>query len=539
MTRRAAALLAALAGAAGEFDGPGALGLGCRAGSEEDCLVRPGCRWFSYDPSGGCPLCEAWFGPAAQDVSGCRSWEVDDWCSHTVFREALARYDGRPDDDEFRYAISRYQVSQGNGEFANPHQKRAVCSVWCDFSEPGKCTAKLRAKDEVKGVNYGGRLIPEYYLQMPGSDKLFSGIRPPEEIPGASVSLCDVARADDARQRLTRFLDLNIKPEHFEAMATQGFNTVRLPLGYWELVGLPGNATPNSLSGDRWRHLQYIMPASAYMKWINNVFEYAERYGLKVLLDLHGGPGGQTDNVFTGCDQGRGMYFFDTPWNRQIAVQAIERMAEVCNEHGDTCYGIELLNEPIGSAGPGGASQQLSRAGLRDFYLQAIGAARKHMDWDKPILIMDWPAWLPWWKEKESFDYSSHGRIVFSTHVYHLDRDTTRQETTRALMSDDLRTLWDFHWRSKYELVVSEYALSGHGSAFAGDDPFDYSSLGNWMASQFRAAGLGSMVWNFDAAPWLPSWGAVAATKVGNDAVDWRRILTGTPRSRDPQITLI
>ncbi|CAK0839490.1 unnamed protein product, partial [Prorocentrum cordatum] len=293
MPRRAAALLAALAGAAGKFDFRGQFE--CLAESEQERL--PGqarVPMVLVRPLGGLPalrgLVRARGGGLAR-----RAPEAADWCERTVLRQALGRYDGRPDDDVFRDAISRYQVSQGNGELGNPHQKRAVCSVWCDFSDPGNCTAKLRAKHEVKGVNYGGRLVPEYYLQMPGSDKLFAGIRPPEELPRATVSLCDVAQASDARQRLTRFLDLNINQEHFEAMALQGFNTVRLPLGYWELVGLPGNATPNSLSGDRWRHLQYIMPASAYMKWINNVFEYAERYGLKVLLDLHGGPGGQTD----------------------------------------------------------------------------------------------------------------------------------------------------------------------------------------------------------------------------------------------------
>jgi hypothetical protein len=404
------------------------------------------------------------------------------------------------------------------------------------LSNPDDCTAQPKARDEVKGVNYGGRLIPEYYLQLPGSADFFADTRPPSNLPESRLSLCDVAQAEDVGQRVAKFLDLNIREEHFQQMAALGFNMVRIPLGYWHLTGLPGNSTPNSLDGERWRALQYIMPTSSYMKWIDAIFVSAGKFGLKVLMDLHGAPGGQADRAFTGCDQGTGMFFFDTPWNMQIAVQAVEQMARVCHKYGETCFGIELLNEPIGNLGPGHSQQHLSRSSLRDFYLDTIRAARDHLDKDKPIVIMDWPGWLAWWQEKQPFDYANHGRIVFSTHVYR--EDNTDQEESRSALLPDLKILSDFYWQSKYDLIVSEYALSGHGSGGA-EDGFDYSSLANWMVFQFSTAGLGSMVWNFDAAEWLPSWGSVAAPQVGQSPVDWKRAFAGAPRSEDLQATLV
>jgi len=66
------------------------------------------------------------------------------------------------------------------------------------------------------GVNYAGRFIPEPFLGLYGTEEiLFKGVQPGVR---SKLSLCDV-NTSDSGMRMTRFLDLNIKEEHFALMA--------------------------------------------------------------------------------------------------------------------------------------------------------------------------------------------------------------------------------------------------------------------------------------------------------------------------------
>ena len=69
-------------------------------------------------------------------------------------------------------------------------------------------------------------------------------------------------------------------------------NFVRLPLGYWNVIDMPGNPNAPSFDADRMWNLSTIMPSSAsYRPYIDRIFEYAAKYNIKIMLDLHGAPG--------------------------------------------------------------------------------------------------------------------------------------------------------------------------------------------------------------------------------------------------------
>merc|ERR1719191_2112770 len=101
----------------------------------------------------------------------------------------------------FREALRHYGVTRGSGDLRNPERREAACSVWCDPHGQQPCFGQLRAADEIKGVNYGGRFIPEGYLRLPGTERLFDGIEP---LPDTQLSLCDVGNAVDASERMSR-----------------------------------------------------------------------------------------------------------------------------------------------------------------------------------------------------------------------------------------------------------------------------------------------------------------------------------------------
>lgn len=269
------------------------------------------------------------------------------------------------------------------------------------------------------------------------------------------------------------------------------------------------------------------MPAAGYRHWIDQVFAFARKSGLRVLLDFHAAPGGQAANVFTGCDQGDGNVFFNTDWNKDLSLKAIGALAAICASHGDTCYGIELLNEPAGTNGPASMTRgDLDRAVLLDFYRRAIREVRLHIGQEAPVIINEWPEWLPWWMSQEPFTFKEYGQVVFSSHLYYYGPYVQDQAVARRNHEYDLHLLRSFYLSTRYDVMVTEYGMSGHGSGSPATDAFEYYRFANWFVNELNRYGIGSMVWNFDAA--ACAWGPVAAQRVGRDVIDWHRIFAGT-----------
>jgi len=376
------------------------------------------------------------------------------------------------------------------------------------------------------GVNYGGRFIPEQFLGLTGTEEiLFKDFVQPGK--RNKLSLCDV-NTSDRSVRMTRFLDLNIKEEHFASMAKLDFRIVRLPLGYWNVIDVPGGGTPKGPPEveDRWRSLQTMLPAAKYRLWIDKIFAYALKYDLKVLMDLHGAPGGQSGNQNTGCCFGKdSTYHFPSipagvGWNTWLGVIAIEAMARICKVHGESCYGIELLNEPF-DPGLG----KLTRHHLQSFYHRAIRSARKHLNKEKPLIIFEWAARLWYWRHRRNrWAHKDYGRIMFSTHLFmYPDPPTVTQKAARASFNGVIHALHEFALHTGYDVLVTEYALNSHGDGTK-DDHFDYNSLTDWFIHQFEQFAMGSMIWNFDSV--YPAWGPVAEAQVGSGKpVDWKAIL--------------
>jgi len=500
----------------------------CGSSTRVQCLNKPGCRWFSYLSNGGCPLCEAWFEPH-ESVTGCHEWKPDAYCNDIIYKHAHSHYDGNPSDSAFREVVSHYEIEEGKDDPSDPFLKVRRCSVFCDLTYPGACVGQPKAKDEVKGVNYGGRFVPEAYLGLKGYHELYHDVHHPTTAAGRHVewnSLCDIAVKPDAHKRMADFLDTSIQREHFLQIANSGFNVVRLPVGYWNFIDLPGEFTPNvpGFQAHRWLRLQKMMSAKEYRKWIDRVFEYANATGLTVLLDFHAAPGGQAGNAFTGCDMGFGNQFFDTRFNRHLAVSAVEAMARTCKAHGDTCYGIELLNEPSGS---------ISRGFLKEFYLGAIAAARKHLPKTKPLIVMEWTQFLHLWYAWKPFSYKHHGRILFSTHLYVMHH-LGSQSAARAAYSADLKRIRRFS-TGRYDIMVTEWAMQNHGTATPAD-PFDFNSFAHFMVHQMNEYSIGSAVWNYDS--FMRRWGPVAEVNLGTHPVDWKDIFQ-TRQTRTETATVV
>jgi glucan 1,3-beta-glucosidase len=148
---------------------------------------------------------------------------------------------------------------------------------------------------------------------------------------GWGGSLCSMTNYSRSltEKRMRHTLKTWITEEDIKQMAQLGFNSIRLPVGYWNLIKDP--------------YRKYA-PAdlAVSLHYIDWCFSTAQKYGLSVLLDMHGGPGSQNGIDHSGCGM---VPQWTRPENVRLSLQAVEAMARRYSSR-PNLLGFELLNEP-------------------------------------------------------------------------------------------------------------------------------------------------------------------------------------------------
>lgn len=145
---------------------------------------------------------------------------------------------------------------------------------------------------------------------------------------------------DNARTLLEHHWDTFITNNDFQYLASIGINTVRLPIGYW-------NLGPDFTKGTAFEKV-----GSAYQNsWprIKRAINQANDAGLGVLVDLHGAVGSQNGQAHSGVSTG-GAQLIGNSGNTNKTLNVLKfltkELANVTN-----VVGIEILNEPKAVSG--------------------------------------------------------------------------------------------------------------------------------------------------------------------------------------------
>lgn len=456
--------------------------------NENACIAVDGCTWFGYaGKPNECssPKSKSMPHPTEANVNkitGCHAWEPETYCQDIValnafdMRDFTHRSRGLTECD--KKIASKFTITRSSGEEGNPFKRVAECRVWCgyDFSaqDTGEtstyCQVIPHQLNEVKGVHYWGLFMPNSYMEK-----------------HKVKSLCEVGEQQMKSQHMRTFLDSKIKLADLQRMVKNGFNTVRVPLGYWHLIDLPAGKTPTGPQKVQkgWAALQSIMTAKEYRKYIVKVFGLAAKTTppLKVLLELRSAPGQQNANAVMGCNLGEGNFYFDAvdPWNNDLTVQAIEAMANLCNANVETCFGLELLSEP-GYAYTTTTGRAISRVALRELYLRGIAAARKKLPKDMPILLFEWPEWLSWWSENHGLSYQKHGRMMFTTRL----EDLWQYNYPDLDVGTNMSKVRDFANSVPFPVMQSKF------TELSERDCCPDNMMTEWLVRQFSEHGIGS-----------------------------------------------
>ncbi|GMN33685.1 hypothetical protein TIFTF001_004296 [Ficus carica] len=132
---------------------------------------------------------------------------------------------------------------------------------------------------------------------------------------------------DRARQVLQEHRNTYITEEDFRFISSNGLNAVRIPVGWW--IAFDPNPPKPFVGGS--------LPA------LDNAFSWAQKYGMKVIIDLHAAQGSQNGWEHSGTRDGY-QEWGDAQISDTVAV--IDFLAKRYANH-PRLIAIELLNEPL------------------------------------------------------------------------------------------------------------------------------------------------------------------------------------------------
>ena len=227
--------------------------------------------------------------------------------------------------------------------------------------------------EKINGVNLGNWLVLEKWM----CPALFDGTTAEDE-----YYLAHQLSPQMFEMRLKLHRSEYITERDFAHIAHMGLNSVRIPIPYF-------------IFGDR-------PPFLGCIQELDKAFNWAEKYGLSILLDLHTVP--MSQNGFDNGGISGVCKWSRLPEEVEFVLGVLERLAQRYGTR-KGLLGIEPLNEPL----TGGAwdvfdisnryppvdpelakgSAPITMEFLRDFYTKAYDRIRKHMAADKYVVFHD------------------------------------------------------------------------------------------------------------------------------------------------------
>ena len=253
--------------------------------------------------------------------------------------------------------------------------------------------------EKLRGVNLGGWLVLEKWM----SPNLFEGTPSDDE-----YYLAHDLPEKEYEARINMHRSEFITEADFLKIAVENFNIVRIPVPYF-------------VFGDR-------KPFIGCVKELDKAFNWAEAYGVKILIDLHTVPFSQ--NGFDNGGLSGVCRWAQKDEEVEFVLDVLKRLSMRYGQR-EGLWGIEVINEPITeniwermnpltryaprdlelSAG----SQPITFAFLRSFYTKAYQQMREFLPEDKVIVFHDGFELHSW---KDFFAENQFTNVMLDTHQY-------------------------------------------------------------------------------------------------------------------------
>lgn len=234
---------------------------------------------------------------------------------------------------------------------------------------------RLLAGDQpvtLKGVNLGGWLMMEGYL-------LHAPNRPEQLF---RQQFAEARGAEALAEFDTAFRDHFIREEDFRRIAGWGFNCVRLPFHHRVVESAP-----------------YVYEGAG-LKYLDLALMWAQRYGLRVILDLHAAPGSQNHDWHSDSLGPAALWQSKDFQDRTAALWGF--LAHRYHDY-PALAGYDLVNEP----------ETHDRQTLNAFYRRLVDSIRAQDP--RHLIFMEGHNWST---DLEILDEMPDESVVLSAHYY-------------------------------------------------------------------------------------------------------------------------
>lgn len=357
----------------------------------------------------------------------------------------------------------------------------------------------LTREDKWRGVNLGGWLLFE-----PGPSGSLSSVTNARHV--CEWDFMMGLRAEGKLDKLTEHRETYITEDDFIKIKSCGLNAVRLPFGYWVVLGC-SHGEP------------YSGPA---LEYIDRAVSWAEKHGLQVLLDLHGNPGGESGGAPCGRRQPNWHW---TQWRQEQSLEALRVLSErYCNRRAVT--GIQVCNEP---------SKTIPVEALCSYYQGAVRMIRQNgLPASKATVVL--PAFQRPLEEvtqiwRAMTDTGLHDNVCLDFHYYHCFGDfwngITFEEHLREVKKreDEL---------GQFPAIVGEWSLALGKAAHCGVQQSHSemrAKFGSTQLATYKESSHGYFFWNWSDAHGT-EWDFQSSFNESSLRIHDARGLSGTPLRR-------
>jgi len=203
---------------------------------------------------------------------------------------------------------------------------------------------------KLRGVNIGGWLVIEPFI----TPSIFTKYSTADFTVVDEWTLCQKLGKTGCLNALKPHWDSFVKLADFQKIKNAGFNTVRIPIGYWAYLDAAGT---------------YTFGAAPYL---DKAIGWARQTGLKVIIDLHGAPKSQNGFDHSGHKLAAPQWGLgDSIAQTHKVLKTLESKYAIPSMQ-DVVIAIELLNEPFLS--------KLDSNMVKQFYQDGYNNLRKISD---------------------------------------------------------------------------------------------------------------------------------------------------------------
>lgn len=307
----------------------------------------------------------------------------------------------------------------------------------------------------IRGVNLGSWFVPEGWMV-----DLYSSSN--------ANSLCDLVRKvgrSQAETLMIQHLNTWITESDFQWLQSQGINMVRIPIGYWNVINDP---------------YSMFVPKdpSVSLTFIDKAFDLAAKYGMQVLLDLHGGPGSQQGADHSGCVGPTG---WNTQQNIQLSIDTIKALAARYSSRSNL-FGFELLNEP------GWDLENTQHSALSYYYQQAYWWIRSYTTSAVVVINCLYGNFYDQWNKEMTEDQGFYN-VFYDRHMYDCFGDNSHVSTQQHITNA-------YNWAGEMlSNNMEKPVIVGEWSMATGDNPGGQAFLDAELSSWGNT--MGWFFWNY------------------------------------------